>query len=89
LVLAAVIWLLASAIFGAATVSNVAVAMPTAVSNIVAASSRIAAGASEISGVNGINDVAWVCGPYRCWWRPNNYYYNYHRAPEWFYFWRW
>lgn len=20
-----------------------------------------------------ISDVRWVCGPYRCWWRPNYY----------------
>ncbi|MGO9673358.1 MAG: hypothetical protein ACLPSF_04180 [Methylocella sp.] len=27
-----------------------------------------------------IEDARWVCGPYRCWWRPNYYYgYGWHR----------
>lgn len=26
----------------------------------------------------------WVCGPYRCWWRPNRFYrpYAYYRGPR-------
>src|SRR5919199_1563816 len=23
---------------------------------------------------NNTTEVRWVCGPYRCWWRPNYYY---------------
>jgi hypothetical protein len=30
---------------------------------------------------DGIQTVRWVCGPYRCWWRPN--YYSY--APGYYY----
>jgi hypothetical protein len=29
-----------------------------------------------------VENVRWVCGPYRCWWRPN-YYYGY--RPYWRY----
>jgi hypothetical protein len=25
---------------------------------------------------DGIQSVRWVCGPYRCWWRPNYYAYG-------------
>src|SRR5882757_4431666 len=25
---------------------------------------------------DGIQNVRWVCGPYRCWWRPNYYAYG-------------
>jgi hypothetical protein len=27
--------------------------------------------------------VRWVCGPYRCWWRPGGYYYG--GGPRWGY----
>jgi hypothetical protein len=30
-----------------------------------------------------VQEVRWVCGPYRCWWRPNYYgYYGYAYAPR-------
>jgi len=25
---------------------------------------------------DGIQNVRWVCGPYRCWWRPNDFAYG-------------
>jgi hypothetical protein len=31
------------------------------------------AGAAASTGV--VQDVRWVCGPFRCWWRPNYYAY--------------
>ena len=35
-----------------------------------------------------VQDVRWVCGPYRCWWQPNYYgYYGYGYAPR-PYYWR-
>jgi hypothetical protein len=36
---------------------------------------------------DGIQNVRWVCGPYRCWWRPNYYAYGpgYYYAPPRFY----
>lgn len=24
----------------------------------------------------GVEKVAWVCGPYRCWWQPGGYWYR-------------
>ena len=30
-----------------------------------------------------IQQVRWVCGPYRCWWRPGPYYYG--GGPRWGY----
>jgi hypothetical protein len=30
-----------------------------------------------------IQQVRWVCGPYRCWWRPGPYYYP---GPRWGYY---
>jgi hypothetical protein len=37
-----------------------------------------------------IEQVRWVCGPYRCWWRPNYYggYYSYGYYPRHHYYWR-
>ena len=31
-------------------------------------------------------DIRWVCGPYRCWWRPNYYYggYGYYGGPRYY-----
>lgn len=34
--------------------------------------------AADVASAN-VNNVRWVCGPYRCWWRPN-YYYGYYRG---------
>jgi hypothetical protein len=35
-----------------------------------------------------VQNVRWVCGPYRCWWQPNYYgYYGYGYAPR-PYYWR-
>lgn len=44
-----------------------------------------------------VENVAWVCGPYRCWWRPNYYYYaprvyvvpRYHRHHRFYRYRRW
>lgn len=38
----------------------------------------LAAAAKEVTGVQ---DVYWVCGPYRCWWAPGPYW----RGPYWGY----
>ena len=50
--------------------SPAAQAMP--VDGLAIATARVA---------DGIQNVRWVCGPYRCWWRPN-YYMN---APSYYY----
>ena len=34
----------------------------------------LAAAAAQVQ--SGVQDVRWVCGPYRCWWRPNYYAYG-------------
>ena len=36
---------------------------------------------------DGIQNVRWVCGPYRCWWRPNYYAHapGYYYGPPRFY----
>ena len=31
--------------------------------------------ATSASGLSDTQNVAWVCGPYRCWWAPRRYYY--------------
>jgi hypothetical protein len=37
-----------------------------------------------------IQQVRWVCGPYRCWWRPGPYYYGgYGYGPRWGYGYGW
>jgi len=32
-------------------------------------------------GATSVEKTAWVCGPYRCWWRPGPRYYGYYGAP--------
>jgi hypothetical protein len=53
--------LAAGTLLGSASlIAPIASAMPT--SGLAAASNQLAAD---------LQNVAWVCGPYRCWWRPN------------------
>jgi hypothetical protein len=38
-----------------------------------------------------VEKAAWVCGPYRCWWRPGPRYYGYYGRPYGYYgrpYWR-
>jgi hypothetical protein len=38
--------------------------------------------------VTDAQQVRWVCGPYRCWWRPGYYYGGPYIGPRWGYGWR-
>ena len=41
----------------------------------------LASAATQAAATNGVQDVRYVCGPYRCWWTPGYYgprYYNYY-----------
>jgi hypothetical protein len=63
-------------------------AVLTAGSAIGQASAMPASGlATAAVATNGVQDVRYVCGPYRCWWRPGGYYYgpryyNYYVGPR-------
>jgi hypothetical protein len=35
-----------------------------------------------------VQNVAWVCGPYRCWWRPNYWGARRWWGPRWGWGWR-
>jgi hypothetical protein len=59
-----------AALCGVALQSGTAAAMP--ISGLANAASETAAG---------LEQVRWVCGPFRCWWRPN--YYPYYGAYAW------
>lgn len=63
---------IAGAIFSAsATMPNSADAM---------AISTPAGMANAVADVDQVEQVRWVCGPFRCWWRPNYYpYYGFYR----------
>jgi hypothetical protein len=40
--------------------------------------------------VGQVEQARWVCSPYRCWWRPNYYYYGYYPGWRWHHHpWRW
>lgn len=52
-----------AAVLGATLMVGTASAMP--VNGQVAATAQRA---------DGLQDVRWVCGPYRCWWRPGPYW---------------
>ena len=55
----------------------------------------LAAPAASIKQTTGVQDVRYVCGPYRCWWRPGPYwgphygYYAYGPGPYWHRPWGW
>ncbi len=66
----------AAAISGAAMIGSAA-AMPAA---------KLDANAQPAA-ANSIQNVHWVCGPYRCWWRPN--YYNYYGPRRYYRRWWW
>ena len=53
-----------AALSAASIFSTPAAAMPVG---------NLAAAANELSVTE---NVAWVCGPYRCWWTPSYYYYR-------------
>jgi hypothetical protein len=56
----------ATALGGTCLISGSASALPV---------SGLAAASKETS--TEIQNVRWVCGPYRCWWQPNYYAYRY------------
>ncbi len=62
--------LLALVVFGGCAGSTMASAMPIA---------PLAAPAANVE------TVRWICGPYRCFWRPNFYSYGYYGPPRVFY----
>jgi hypothetical protein len=51
----------------------------------------LAPAATAAAATNGVQDVRYVCGPYRCWWRPGPYYgpryYNYYVGPRPYWYW--
>jgi hypothetical protein len=55
----------ASAVIAASLLAGPAQALPAA--NLADVSAELAS----------VQKTAWVCGPYRCWWQPNYYAYNY------------
>jgi len=63
-----------AAVIGSGLAVNGASAMPV---------DGLAPAAKEVAG--GVQDVRWVCGPYRCWWRPAPYWAGgpYRGAPYW------
>jgi len=63
-----------AAVLGAGLATGPASAMPA---------NGLASAATQAAATNGVQDVRYVCGPYRCWWRPGYYgtrYYNLCRA---------
>jgi len=52
-----------AALLGSVLVIDRASAMPA--NGLVSAANQIA---------DGVQNVRWVCGPYRCWWRPGPYW---------------
>jgi hypothetical protein len=64
---------------GAAALAAVALASGSA--------SAMPNGLSSDALASNVEQVRWVCGPYRCWERPNYYYGYYGWGPRWRY-WR-
>jgi hypothetical protein len=56
-----------AAVLGTGMAAGTASAMPV---------SDLAPAAKQVAG--GVQDVRWVCGPYRCWWAPGAYYRPYY-----------
>ena len=66
---------------GAAALGAVALASGSA--------SAMPNGLSSNALASNVEQVRWVCGPYRCGWRPNYYYGYYGWGPRWRYWHRW
>lgn len=58
-------------ILGAAVIGGGAFAASTHAQAMPAPRASVLAGATDP-----VAQVRWVCGPYRCWWRPNYVYYG-------------
>lgn len=43
---------------------------------------------TAVDAVGSVEQTAWVCGRYRCWWRPNYYAYSYSYRPYRYRTWR-
>ena len=70
-----------AAVLGAGLATGPASAMPA---------NGLASAATQAAAINGVQDVRYVCGPYRCWWRPGYYgprYYNYYVGPRHYWYW--
>jgi hypothetical protein len=66
----------ALALGGAAVGSGEASAMPDGLPSVSAAAP------------SNVENVRWVCGPYRCWWQPGPYYYGVYGPRPWGWGWR-
>ena len=64
-----------AAVLGAGLATGPASAMPA---------NGLASAATQAAATNGVQDVRYVCGPYRCWWRPG---YNYYVGPRHYWYW--
>jgi hypothetical protein len=67
-----------AAVLGTGLASGQASAMPA---------NGLASAATQAAPTNGVQNVRYVCGPYRCWWTPGRYYYgpryyNYYVGPH-------
>ena len=71
-----------AAVIGAGLASGPASAMPA---------NGLASAANQAAVSNGVQDVRYVCGAYRCWWRPGGYYYGpryyNHVGPRHYWYW--
>jgi hypothetical protein len=55
---------------------TVATGLVLGAANVGPASAMPAANlAAAMSETSNVQNVVWVCGPFRCWWRPNYWYY--------------
>ena len=69
-----------AAVLGAGLATGQASAMPA---------NGLASAATQTAATNGVQDVRYVCGPYRCW-TPGYYgprYYNYYGGPRPYWYW--
>jgi hypothetical protein len=73
-----------AAVLGAGLAIGHASAMPA---------NGLASAATQAAATNGVQDVRYVCGAYRCWWRPGPHYYgpryyNHYVGPRHDWYWR-
>ncbi|MGO9398770.1 MAG: hypothetical protein ACLP19_13175 [Xanthobacteraceae bacterium] len=83
-----VIWKLSGLALAAVLGSGLAVGQASAMP-----ANGLASAATQAAATNGVQDVRYVCGPYRCWWTPGPYYYgpryyNHYAGPRPYWGWR-
>jgi hypothetical protein len=58
------------------TLKSLAIAATLSAACVSSPASAMSIDNLALKNAGNVENVAWVCGPYRCWWQPDGYYYG-------------